>query len=74
MKQILVASLIALFAFSSALTQAQDKKEPEFKLVEFQMALLKRGPKWTGENNSQTKELESARTLMQHRSLSLAKQ
>ncbi len=24
------------------------------------MALLKRGPKWTGENNSQTKELESA--------------
>ncbi len=56
----LVASLIALFAFSAALIQAQDKKEPEFKLVEFQMALLKRGPKWTGENNNQTKELESA--------------
>ncbi|MFN2498809.1 MAG: YciI family protein [Pyrinomonadaceae bacterium] len=60
MKKILVASLIALFAFSPALSQAQDKREPEFKLVEFQMALLKRGPKWTGENNSHTKELESA--------------
>jgi uncharacterized protein YciI len=60
MKKILAASLIALFAFSSALLQAQEKKEPQFKLVEFHMALLKRGPKWTGENNSQTKELESA--------------
>ena len=60
MKKILVASLIVLFAFSSAFPQAQEKKEPQFKLIEFHMALLKRGPKWTGENNSQTKELESA--------------
>lgn len=60
MKKILVASLIALFAFSSAMPQAQKKKEPQFKLIEFHMALLKRGPKWSGENNSQTKELESA--------------
>lgn len=60
MKQILIASLIVLFAFSSAMPQAQEKKEPQFKLIEFHMALLKRGPKWTGENNSQTKELESA--------------
>lgn len=63
MKKILVASLITLFAFPLALTQAQEKKEPQFKLVEFQMALLKRGPKWTGENNSQTKELESAQNV-----------
>lgn len=60
MKKILVASLIVLFAFSSAMPQAQKKKEPQFKLIEFHMALLKRGPKWSGENNSQTKELESA--------------
>jgi uncharacterized protein YciI len=60
MKNILVASLIVLFAFSSAMPQAQEKKEPQFKLIEFHMALLKRGPKWTGENNGQTKELESA--------------
>lgn len=60
MKTILVASLIVLFAFSSAMPQAQEKKEPQSKLIEFHMALLKRGPKWSGENNSQTKELESA--------------
>ena len=60
MKKLLTAGLITLFAFSSALPQAQEKKEPQFKLIEFQMALLKRGPKWTGEKNSQTKELESA--------------
>jgi uncharacterized protein YciI len=59
MRLILIANLIALFAFSSSLTQAQDKTEPQFKLVEFQMALLKRGPKWTGDSNALTKTLET---------------
>jgi len=27
-------------------SQAQEKQQPQFKLVEFHMALLKRGPKW----------------------------
>ncbi|MEP6741602.1 MAG: ubiquitin-like small modifier protein 1 [bacterium] len=41
------------------LAQAQDKKEPAFKLIQFQMALLKRGPQWTGESNTRTKKLET---------------
>lgn len=60
MKKLLTISAIALLLFALPLVQAQDKKEPQFKLVEFQMALLKRGPKWNGDNNSRTKELETA--------------
>jgi uncharacterized protein YciI len=39
---------------------AQDKKEPQFKLVQFYMALLKQGPKWTGESNPETHRIEIA--------------
>ncbi len=44
-------AFIAVFVFALALLPAkvvrpQEKKEPESKLVQFQMALLKRGPKW----------------------------
>jgi uncharacterized protein YciI len=60
MKKLLTIAALALLVFSLSRAKAQDKKEPQFKLIEFQMALLKRGPKWTGENNNQTKELESA--------------
>lgn len=41
--------------------QAEPKKEPAHKMVEFQMALLKRGPKWVQEENTETKRL-----LQQH--------
>jgi uncharacterized protein YciI len=60
MKRLLTITVIALFVFTLPLAKAQDKKEPQFKLVQFQMALLKRGPKWTGESNAQTKKLETA--------------
>ena len=44
---------IALLVFASTLVSAQEtqeaKKEPEHKLVQFHMALLKRGPKWSEE-------------------------
>src|ERR1700730_2448283 len=43
------------------LTLAQEKKGPESKLVQFQMALLKKGPKWT---DAQTPE--SQKILHQH--------
>lgn len=51
---IMVALSFATFA------QAQEKKEPQFKLIEFQMALLKRGPKWTGNGSAEIQKLEVA--------------
>jgi len=47
MKQLyapLTAGLLLLTA--STVVRAQEKKEPQPKMVQFQMALLKRGPKW----------------------------
>ncbi len=47
MKQSLVAAaLVPLLIALPAIAGAQEK-QPQFKLIEFQMALLKRGPKWT---------------------------
>ena len=45
MKNILLLTLVILLGGSAVI--AQEKKEPEHKLIQFQMALLKRGPKWT---------------------------
>jgi uncharacterized protein YciI len=55
------AFVIVCFLIAPPLTLAQETKEPKSKLVQFQMALLKRGPKWTG---AQTPE--SLRILHQH--------
>ncbi len=60
MKRLLIITTIAFFVFTLPFAKAQDKKEPQFKLVQFQMALLKHGPKWTGASNARTKELENA--------------
>lgn len=47
MKRFVAGSLLAaLFFAAAAFAPAQEKKEPEFKLIEFHMALLKRGPKY----------------------------
>jgi uncharacterized protein YciI len=52
---------VIIFALTSAAVFAQQKTEPKpepaHKLVEFHMALLKRGPKWTAEENAGTKRL-----------------
>jgi uncharacterized protein YciI len=40
--------------------RAQEQKEPEHKLIQFHMALIKRGPKWTGNKLPETEGLESA--------------
>ena len=52
---------LILLALASPLVLSQQKPEPKtepaHKLVEFQMALLKRGPKWTADENEQTKRL-----------------
>ena len=52
---------IILLVVSSPTVSAQEKKEtktePAHKLVQFHMALLKRGPKWTATKNAETKSL-----------------
>ncbi len=45
--QVVLTALVSLIALP-LLVQAQEKKEPQPKMTEFHMALLKRGPKWTG--------------------------
>lgn len=60
MKQIFAISLFALlFVAGPAIVPAQEKKEPEHKMIQFHMALLKRGPKWTGNMTPEAKVLET---------------
>ena len=61
MKKILAGALLAVFLVATpVITRSQEKKEPASKMLEFHMALLKRGPKWTGDATPGTPGLESA--------------
>ena len=42
-----VIALLASLAINSTVARTQEAAKPEFKLLQFQMAILKRGPKWT---------------------------
>jgi uncharacterized protein YciI len=54
----LIQSLVIVCSLVAApLTLAQEKKEPQSKLVQFQMALLKKGPKWTGTQTPETQHI-----------------
>lgn len=57
MKNLIVTIAVALPLFAAPLTLAQEKKEPQSKLVQFQMALLKKGPKWTGAQTPETQRI-----------------
>jgi uncharacterized protein YciI len=60
MKRLLTTLIISLALAPVVLAQhepTQTKTEPAHKLVEFQMAVLKHGPKWTTEENAETKRL-----------------
>ncbi|HKU74320.1 MAG TPA: YciI family protein [Pyrinomonadaceae bacterium] len=48
---------IVLLVVSSAMVSSQQKTEPANKLVQFHMALLKHGPKWTATESEETKRL-----------------
>lgn len=61
MKVLILISGVALILIAAPLIYAQEKKEPPSKLVQFQMALLRKGPKWT---EAQTPE--SQKILHQH--------
>ena len=52
----LLTSIILLVVTPPSVT-SQQKNEPAHKMVEFHMALLKHGPKWTAEENAETKRL-----------------
>jgi uncharacterized protein YciI len=53
--------LIASVLIAASLTTAQQKEEPKLKLVQFQMAIMKKGPKWDA-----TKPDERNSILQQH--------
>jgi uncharacterized protein YciI len=50
-------TVVVLLLLASPFVSSQQKPEPAHKLVEFHMALLKHGPKWTAEENADTKRL-----------------
>src|SRR5258705_9458559 len=59
MKKSLAGALLVLSVIAVvALVAAQDKKEPEHKLIEFHMALLKRGPNYNAAG--MPKDMQSA--------------
>jgi uncharacterized protein YciI len=51
MKRILITLFLSFLAMTTFIL-AQEKKEPAPKMVEFHMALLKRGPKWSAKGMS----------------------
>jgi uncharacterized protein YciI len=55
MKLLLIISL--LLVVNPTPLFAQEKPAPAFKMVEFHMALLKRGPQWKTEKTTQSKEV-----------------
>lgn len=65
MKQLLAASLLALlFVAVPTMARAQDKKEPESKLIEFHVALLKRGPNYGADGMSKDLQAEHVTSVM----------
>jgi uncharacterized protein YciI len=55
MKTLILALCICLLAATP--TALRQKSEPQFKLVQFYMALLKKGPKWSAEKTKETEQL-----------------
>lgn len=51
--------LLVAIAVAAIPVVARQKAEPQHKMVEFHMALLKRGPEWTGTKTGKTESLES---------------
>jgi uncharacterized protein YciI len=60
MKKFMLAVALALFLpclVASPRILAQDKKEPQSKMVQFQMAVLRKGPNWTNAQTPETKKI-----------------
>lgn len=57
MKTLCIAIASALVLIAAPLTLAQEKTAPQSKLVQFQMALLRKGPKWTEAQTPETQKI-----------------
>src|SRR5260370_27255748 len=55
--KIKVLTFLIACIFMAPLALAQQKGEPQSKLVHFQMAILKKGPKWTGAQAPETQKI-----------------
>jgi uncharacterized protein YciI len=55
----LILVMSCLIIGTPLFTRAQEKSQPELKLIEFHMALLKRGPGWTATETPDVKRLHS---------------
>jgi len=55
--KIKVLTFLIACIFMAPLALAQQKEEPQSKLVQFQMAILKKGPKWTGPQRPETQKI-----------------
>ena len=58
-RQTTIIPIIGLtcFLIAGSLVFAQEKKEPPSKLIQFHMALLKKGPNWTGTQTPETQKI-----------------
>lgn len=56
-KRVIQSLTIVCSLIATPLTVAQQKSEPQFKLVQFYMALIKKGPKWTAAKTKETEQL-----------------
>jgi len=59
MRKLLVSTLACMVVAVGQLVSAQEKTEPKFKLVQFQMVLLKRGPNWTATDTPEGQKIRS---------------
>ena len=60
LRMMLLVLSAAVFALGPGRAQTPKPAEPESKMVKFHMALLKRGPEWTGTKAASTETLEKA--------------
>lgn len=58
LKTTLLLTIAILLCSSLVIAQEQKPAEPEHKLIQFQLALLKRGPKWTPNPGKDAPELQ----------------
>jgi len=57
MKNFVFSLVVSLPLMAAPLTIAQEKKEPQSKLVQFHMAVLKKGPKWPAAQTPETRKI-----------------
>lgn len=57
MKTGILAMLLPCLLLLTSLSFAQQKEEPKHKLVQFQMALIRKGPKWSNRRSNDLRKL-----------------